>query len=114
MIISNERRKESLAALRLWSEYLIRIVLVGIGTSGIMEILISCAAPGVQSSGIFLFSWGLAAIFAAVFYQSNSWKVCIVPAGLLIMLGIWKYSLIADGMTGIVNDILKLAKDTIR
>lgn len=112
MIISNERRKESLAALRLWSEYLIRIVLVGIGTSGIMEILISCAAPGVQSSGIFLFSWGLAAIFAAVFYQSNSWKVCIVPAGLLIMLGIWKYSLIADGMTGIVNDILKLAKDT--
>ncbi len=112
MIISNERRKESLAALRLWSEYLIRIVLVGIGTSGIMEILISCAAHGVQSSGIFLFSWGLAAIFAAVFYQSNSWKVCIVPAGLLIMLGIWKYSLIADGMTGIVNDILKLAKDT--
>lgn len=112
MIISNERRKESLAALRLWSEYLIRIVLVGIGTSGIMEILISCAAPGVQSSGIFLFSWGLAAIFAAVFYQSNSWKVCIVPAGLLIMLCIWKYSLIADGMTGIVNDILKLAKDT--
>lgn len=112
MIISNERRKESLAALRLWSEYLIRIVLVGIGTSGIMEILISCAAPGVQSSGIFLFSWGLAAIFAAVFYQSNSWKVCIVPAGLLIMLGIWKHSLIADGMTGIVNDILKLAKDT--
>ncbi len=94
-------------------ECLIRIFLVCIGTSGIVEIIISCALARIDIKGIMIFACVISSVYVIIMYtRLVSWYMCAIPLGMVALFGIIKYRLVIDGCAGIVNDILQVAKDT--
>lgn len=94
-------------------EYLIRIVLVGLGTGGIIQIIISCSLTNVESRGIIIFAFTLSAIYVLIMYSDVlPLYTYVIPLGVMSLFGIIKYKLVLDGVAGIINDVLKVAKYT--
>ena len=82
-------------------EYLIRIVLVGLGTGGIIQIIISCSLTNVESRGIIIFAFTLSAIYVLIMYSDVlPLYTYVIPLGVMSLFGIIKYKLVLDGVAG--------------